>query len=227
MSEAYLMSRGLRIPKDPILNAGNVRRLLRQDGYERREVDAVERVVRRHDRVLELGGGIGFMSTYLSARKKVAAVTTFEANPRLIPYIRRMHAANDVKQATLHNALVTARGGSDLPFYLRDNFLGSSLDGTVDPETIVETAMVPQRPVAEVLNQAAPTVLVCDIEGAEADLLPAADWSGLRLAIVELHPQWIGQSGVQAVFDVMQKAGLTYFPKASEGKVVTFRKDWG
>ena len=50
--------------------------------------------------------------------------------------------------------------------------------------------------------------------------------SSLRVAIIELHPQWIGQSGVQAVFDAMSKAGLTYFPKASESKVVTFRKDW-
>jgi hypothetical protein len=69
-------------------------------------------------------------------------------------------------------------------------------------------------------------VLVCDIEGAEAELLPAGDWSGLRAAVVELHPQWIGQAGVQAVFDAMQRAGLTYFPRASQAKVVTFRKGW-
>jgi len=44
-------------------------------------------------------------------------------------------------------------------------------------------------------------------------------------AVVELHPQWIGQSGVQAVFDAMHKAGLTYFPRLSQSKVVTFKKD--
>jgi hypothetical protein len=85
---------------------------------------------------------------------------------------------------------------------------------------------VPQRPLAEALAEARPTVLVCDIEGAEATLLPEGDWSCLRLAVIELHPQWIGQAGVQAVFDAMHRAGLTYFPKASEGKVVTFRRGW-
>ena len=82
------------------------------------------------------------------------------------------------------------------------------------------------RAVNEELARVAPTVLICDIEGAEADLLPAADLSGLRAAIVEVHPQWIGQAGVQAVFDAMNRGGLSYFPKASEGKVVTFRKGW-
>jgi hypothetical protein len=28
------------------------------------------------------------------------------------------------------------------------------------------------------------------------------------------------------VFDAMHRGGLPYFPKASEGKVVTFRRAW-
>ncbi|HID08424.1 MAG TPA: FkbM family methyltransferase, partial [Armatimonadetes bacterium] len=39
-------------------------------------------------------------------------------------------------------------------------------------------------------------------------------------------PQWIGQKGVQAVFDVLQSAGLTFFPKTSNKKVVAFLRDW-
>ena len=76
------------------------------------------------------------------------------------------------------------------------------------------------------LEEVRPEVLICDIEGGEAELLPAGDWSSLRAAVIELHPQWIGQSGVQAVFDAMQGAGLSYFPRASHGKVVTFRRGW-
>ena len=30
----------------------------------------------------------------------------------------------------------------------------------------------------------------------------------------------------QSILDAMHRAGLTYFPKASEAKVVTFRKGW-
>jgi FkbM family methyltransferase len=222
----FLSSRGMKIPKHPQLTTGNVRVSLKEGVYERKECDAVMRVVRPGTRVLELGGGIGYMSTLLSVKKKVASVTTYEANPTLIPYIRSVHEANEVTNVEVRNALLSPEAGDPVPFYIRKSFLGSSMDPDVEPENIVSTEMVARHAIGTVLEDVKPEVLVCDIEGAEADLLPAADWSGLEAAIIELHPQWIGQKGVQAVFDCMQKAGLTYFPKASEGKVVCFRKGW-
>ncbi|MDU8913339.1 FkbM family methyltransferase [Aestuariicoccus sp. MJ-SS9] len=222
----FIKSRGLKIPKHPEITTGRVRGALREGLYERKECDAVMRVVNEGDTVLELGGGIGYMSTLLSVKKKVARVVSYEANPALIPYIATVHEANGVENVEMRNALLSAQAGDPVDFHVRRNFLGSSMDRDADPDSIVETVKIAQHPVADVLDDVKPDVLVCDIEGAEADLLPAGDWTGLRAAIIELHPQWIGQSGVQAVFDAMQKAGLTYFPKASEAKVVTFRKGW-
>ena len=86
--------------------------------------------------------------------------------------------------------------------------------------------MIAVDPLPEVLARLQPNVLICDIEGAEEWLLPAGDWSCLRLAIIETHPQWIGPAGMRAVFDAMHAAGLAFFPKASEGKVTCFRRDW-
>ncbi len=80
--------------------------------------------------------------------------------------------------------------------------------------------------IAETFRNIAPSFLICDIEGAEAGLLPAADLGSLRCAVVELHPQWIGKAGVAAVFAAMTAAGLSYYPKTSNKKVVTFRRDW-
>lgn len=222
----FIRSRGLKIPKHPQLTTGRVRGALREGKYERKECDAVMRVVREGDTVLELGGGIGYMSTLLSVKKKVARVVSYEANPTLIPYIKSVHEANAVENVEVRNALLSPRAGKPVPFYIRKNFLGSSMDGEIDKESIVETVQIDQHGISPTLKDLKPDVLVCDIEGAEAGLLPAGDWSGLRAAIIELHPQWIGQEGVQAVFDCMQKAGLTYFPKASEAKVVTFLKGW-
>jgi FkbM family methyltransferase len=222
----FLMSRGLKIPKHPQLTTGRVRAALRQGTYERKECEAVLRVARPGDRVLELGGGIGYMSTLLSVKAAVAQVVSYEANPALIPYIRSLHAANGVTTVDLRNALLSAAPGDPVPFYIRRNFLASSMDPEVEKSAITEEVAIPRHALAPVLEDLRPDLLVCDIEGAEADLLPAGDWSGLRAAVIELHPQWIGQAGVAAVFAAMARAGLTYFPKASEAKVVTFLRDW-
>ena len=181
------------------------------------------------DTVLELGAGIGFMSTTAVRHCDVRKVVSYEANPALIPYIRSVHRANGVSdRAEVRNALLAGRKGKPVNFFVRRNLLASSLEprqGDGDGG-VVSTEKVEVHGINTVLKEISPSVLLCDIEGAEADLLPKADLSGLRLAIVELHPQWIGQSGVQAVFDAMHKGGLSYFPKRSNGKVVAFRKGW-
>lgn len=222
----FLISRGMKIPKHSDLTRGRVRGALKQGTYERKECDAVLRVVRPGDRVLELGGGIGYMSTLLSVKAGAGLVTSYEANPALIPYIRSVHAANGVTNVDLRNALLSPEAGAPVPFYIRRNFLASSMDPSTEKDAITQEVAIDRHALAPVLAEVQPDVLVCDIEGAEATLLPAGDWSGLRAAVIELHPQWIGQSGIQAVFDAMARAGLTYFPKASEAKVVTFLRGW-
>lgn len=225
-SQGFIRSRGMKFPKNPDILRPFVRRLLRQDIYEHKESEAIRRMAQDGDRVLEIGGGIGYMSTLVATKKAVQEVHTFEANPRLIPYIREVHAANNVTNVTVTNALLADSDGPPVDFHIRKNFLGSSMDRDSDPNTIIATEKVPQKNIHAVLNTLRPDLLICDIEGAEAHLLPLCDFSGLRTAVVELHPQWIGQSGVQAVFDTFHRAGMTYFPKASAAKVVTFRRGW-
>lgn len=48
----------------------------------------------------------------------------------------------------------------------------------------------------------------------------------LRAAILELHPQWIGPEGVNAVFRAFMEAALAYYPRFSTHKVVCFRRAW-
>ncbi|MGR3504133.1 FkbM family methyltransferase [Pseudaestuariivita sp.] len=221
----FLRSRGLRIPKHPQFTTGQVRGALREDRYELKESNAAKRIINGDDVVLELGGGIGYMSAFMAKVCGAKHVHTFEANPALIPYIHEVHAANDIENVTVHHALLAGRASKPVPFYVRKNFLASSMDKE-NAEGIIEEASVEVLGLNATLKKVKPTVLMCDIEGAEATLLPQGDFTGLRAAVIETHPQWIGQAGVQAVFDTMHKAGLTYFPKASHGKVVVFRKDF-
>ncbi len=221
----FLKSRGLLIPKHPQFTTGQVRGALRENRYELKESNAAKRIIKEDDIVLELGGGIGYMSSLMAKVCGAKHVHTFEANPALIPYIHEVHAANGIENVTVHHALLAQRKTKPVKFYVRRNFLASSMDRDAEGD-IIEEAEVEVRGLNPTLKELKPTVLMCDIEGAEAHLLPHGDFSRLRAAVIETHPQWIGQHGVQAVFDTMHRAGLTYFPKASNGKVVTFLKGW-
>ncbi|PIE10902.1 MAG: FkbM family methyltransferase [Rhodobacterales bacterium] len=221
----FIRSRGLRIPNDPQFIRPKVRRALRENNYEAKECDAILRAVNDGDTVMDLGAGIGYVSTLVARKRKLRAIHSFEANPLLIDFIRRVHAVNEIENATVHNTVLAPRKGKPVEFYVRSNFLASSLNKDSAPD-IISTHQIETAGINTVMKEIKPDVLICDIEGAEADLFPAIRYTRLRAAIVELHPQWIGQKGVQAVFDAMHNVGLTYYPRWSNAKVVAFRKGW-
>ena len=225
--QKFIRSRGMRFPFDPNIITPKQRRLLRNGNYELRELMAVTRMVKPEDTVLELGAGLGFMSTVLSTKCKAKEIHAFEANPGLIPYIQDVHRENSVDNVTLHNAILGKRKGT-VDFYVRGEFPASSLEDNMGDEGggIQSVEKVEVRNVNTTLKEIKPTFLVCDIEGAEADIFTGANLSCLRGAVIETHPQWIGQKGIQAVFDAFQKAGLTFYPKTSNKKVIAFLKDW-
>lgn len=224
--DAYVMSKGMKFPKDGHFITGKLRAALRDNRYEAKEADCVLKLVRDGDTVIELGAGIGFMSTLVATRRKIKSVFAFEANPSLIPYIESVHTANALTNAHVTHAILGKRAGST-DFYVRDNLLSSSmepLEGDTPDKT--QKVKVDVLNAAHVFKEINPSILIADIEGAEATLLPQMDLSGLRGAMVELHPQYIGPEGVNAVFRAFMDAGLAYYARGSTHKVVCFRRAW-
>ncbi|WP_297341632.1 FkbM family methyltransferase [Pseudophaeobacter sp.] len=222
--QKMLKCRGMRFPLDRAILPPRIRTLLREGTYEAKEATAVRKLVKADDVVMELGAGIGFMSTLVATKTPAKSVHSFEANPQLMPYIAQVHAENNVTNAHVTNAVLGDQDGT-APFYIRKNFLASSLDPMEDAEDCTKVE-VPTRNVNAVIKELQPSVLICDIEGAEADLLPKMDLTGLRAVVIETHPQWIGKAGMQKVFRCMDAAGLVFFPRWSHGKVAVFRSDW-
>jgi FkbM family methyltransferase len=222
--QKMLKCRGMRFPLDRAILPPRIRTLLREGTYEAKEATAVRKLVKADDVVMELGAGIGFMSTLVATKTPAKSVHSFEANPQLMPYIAQVHAENNVTNAHVTNAILGDQDGT-APFYIRKNFLASSLDPMEDAEDCTKVE-VPTRDVNAVIKELQPSVLICDIEGAEADLLPKMDLTGLRAVVIETHPQWIGKAGMQKVFRCMDAAGLVFFPRWSHGKVAVFRSDW-
>jgi FkbM family methyltransferase len=224
--DPFVRSRGMKFPKDGKFITGQLRGALREDRYEKKESDCVLKLVRDDDIVIELGAGVGYMSTLVATKRKIKSVHSFEANPDLIPYIKSVHEANELENAHITHGILGKRAGS-VDFYTRRNLLSSSmmpLEGDT-PEN-VEKMKVDVLNAGHVFKDIAPTILIADIEGAEADLLPTLDLTGLRGAMIELHPQHIGPDGVNAVFRAMMDAGLAYYARGSTHKVVCFRRAW-
>jgi FkbM family methyltransferase len=192
--------------------------------YERPEIDGLSRVIRPGDRILELGAGLGII-TALAARAAGSAgvVRAYEANSALIPDTLAFFAANRITTVDLVNAvLVPEKNPAPRTFHLAGSFAESSLMGANgrNPQGTVD---VPAECLADVLKSFGPDVLVCDIEGAEAELLSELPPSSLRAAVVEMHPDRLSVEQVQSIHDAMGAQGLYQQEPSPGGTVVIFQ----
>ncbi|MCU0908210.1 MAG: FkbM family methyltransferase [Rhodobacteraceae bacterium] len=195
---------GVAVPVSPFLTPTRIDRITTAR-YEGEEIAGALALVRSGDRVLELGAGLGIVGAVAALNRAPAQVVSFEANPNLIPHVRALHALNGLSpRMDLRHAVLMA--GADLPatvrFHLHASFLGSSLSGQ---GTAVDVPVQGWDAVAADLR---PDVLLCDIEGGEADLLMAADLSPLRAVVVEFHPKVYGVPTMRALKRQLRTAGL-------------------
>ncbi len=103
----FIKSRGIRFPNDRrVIPPPRRRKALRLGQYEDRETQAVIATVKPDDVVVELGAGMGYMSTLMAKNLNVAQVHAYEANPDMVPYIQAVYDENGVENAQVHNAIL-------------------------------------------------------------------------------------------------------------------------
>lgn len=155
----------------------------------------------------------------LAQRRNVAAIHGYDGNATLLTYAEAMLATNGITNVTLTHG-VLGDHESTVPFYVRTPFAASSL-APIEGEDLPETA-VQMYDFKTTLENLKPTVIICDIEGGEADLLKGADLTSVRQVVIKLHPDHIGHEGTCKLFDSMSMAGLAYDPRISSGRIVGF-----
>jgi FkbM family methyltransferase len=189
--------------------------------YEARERAMATRVIQPGDVVLELGSGLGFISSYVRQRTGAGKIICVEANPRLIPYINSVHALNAVANVEVLNRVVVAAEGSQqtFPFYCRNDFWASSLSPTPPYDRVVN---VPALPFADILRTHRPNVLIMDIEGGEIDLMKTPSLGSIRSIVVETHAGTYGAVGVRALENDLARLGFTEDPTGAARDVRTF-----
>jgi len=221
-SEACIEVAGVVIPLDPSVITLPVYRAMRDGRFETEEAAGIPHIVRPGDRVLEIGAGIGFISTLLSRQRRVSEVIAVEANPQLIDYMTRLHVLNRVRKVRRLNTVLTNQPQKSATFYLRADFwMGSLIAG---PNPHVGTVEVPTTNLDALLRAEAINLIVCDVEGAESMLFEDADLASVDRIFLELHDHVTGLSGVARLFATLARQGFVYDPRHSTGSVVLFQK---
>ena len=197
---------------------------LTDGSYEADEARAADRCVRPGFRVLELGAGVGYVSTLCAQRAGPEHVLSVEANPTLLPVIEGNLAANNMSGVTvLHGAATGAvEEGATATFHISAGYTGSSL--TARGGTPVE---VPLIPIYDLIRSHRPHVVLMDVEGAEADMFNRLWKCPLRFCVMELHPRKYHPRVIKKIVDFMSAMDMTYDPVTSRGKILGFRKVWG
>lgn len=179
--------------------------------YESQERQLARQALTKDDVVLELGGAIGFIGLYCRKVIGVKHITSVEANPHTLKLLRRNYELNGLTPSVIHAAAAAEDGELDLS--IGGEFWENTLTCTSS-----STVRVPSQSLSSLIKQmpAAPTALICDIEGAEQYLdftqLPAS----VRKIIMELHPGMIGEEATQRVMDKLASLGFSNVKRHEE-----------
>jgi FkbM family methyltransferase len=217
---------GLRVAVRSGVVSKVIREKIQNGRYERWEAATVPKILERDEVFLELGAGVGVISSLAWMTGKVRSVHCFEADPRLIPLIEATHAANGVR-GEAHNVILTSeptlisRGVMD--FYVREHFYGSSVNASVG-RAVAETVAIPVRALSDAVSAVQATVIACDIEGAEQTLFRNASIPSVRRIMVETHQTALGGVGMRDLFDDLHRAGFHYDQTFSRGSVPVFSR---
>lgn len=171
-----------------------VERSLSKGSYEREELRLISEVLSPSDIVLEIGAGLGLVSTYCAKRLGSTRVFAFEADPDLEPCIRETYALNGVAP-TLDMCAIGPRSGR-VTLYRDKHFVASSV---VRRRVGAKPVEVPGKALNYVVDKVRPSVLVVDAEGAERELFDGAEIPSVRKVVLELHERVIGPDGTEQV----------------------------
>lgn len=200
----------------------HMRKRLREGRYEILEANLIPQLLDASDSLLELGGGIGYLSSLLYRLGKCRHLVVVEAHPELIPVIHKNHSLNSVAATVIHG--LVGLGDSSLPagFFIRDNFWASSFFPPTAQDGKGRLVEVKRISLSNLLREHNITAVICDIEGGEIGLFGEVDLSRVQKIVVEQHVSVIGEDGVDAVRRQIADQGLSRCEELSFGKIDVF-----
>jgi FkbM family methyltransferase len=176
--------------------------------YERSERALLQRWLDSNAPVVELGGGIGVVSTLVNCRlSNPARHVVVEANPGLLPILERQRQLNGASFNVEH-AAIDYSGAATTTLNASDGFLAGRVRNGGPGIAVVTTTLgrvFERHPWTGV-------TLICDIEGLETDLV---EHEGeilerhCRTLVIEVHPEFRTDEARARMFDALQRRGFS------------------
>lgn len=214
---------GVRLELDPKVISEKMIENIKSGKYEIAEAREINRIVQPGEVVVEIGAGIGFVSTLIAKHANTVRVVSYEANPKLIGHIIKTLENNTDKTRKnweIRNAIL--KNGSEeesVDFYVHNDFWASSLLPIKDAASIEQVKV---ENFNQMLRDVKPTMIVCDIEGGELDLFKNADLSGVKKVYMEIHQARLGRRKIRDLFEIFHARDFHYDQHHSHGSVVLF-----
>ena len=168
---------------------------------------------------MEIGAGIGFLSSHCA--KVVGSENTyaFEANPELEAVILDTYELNGVSPHL--EICVLAQEAGERTFYVAESFLVSSL---TSQDQRARAVSVPAKLLNAEIARIQPSVLMIDIEGGEFDLFPEIDLQTVRKIVIELHPRRAERDKTRSLVSNLYVRGFVAYKIASHGDVLCMER---
>jgi len=221
---------GLKVPVDPAVLSLAIVKSLRLGKYEAPRLKCLGGMVEAGDRIIDIGGGIGFTSALMALQGKAEMIVSIDGHPGVQAYAEKLQRLNGVTVANRNAVVVTVKTTASEKFYISEDFWGSSMIPDVKAQTGV--AEVPVLSFSDLIAEYRPNMLVIDLEvmreylspDATSGPLEAMDLTGVDKVVVHLPIHLGGQRGIKRVFDFFSAQDFYYNIDHSRLAVVLFSR---
>lgn len=185
--------------------------------YESQELQLARSLVGPGDRVLELGGAIGFVGLFCRKVLRADEVVSVEPNPHTLAQLHRNYELNDIQPNTIQAAIAERDGPLQLNvsemFWTDSSFTDKASSSLIVEGMTFET----------LLRKAggAFSTLIIDVEGAEQFISCASIPDSVIKIIVEIHPHLIGKKRAYNFLGALVQAGFAIEDNACDTWALT------
>ena len=180
--------------------------------YEENELKIISSQLKQDDIVMELGTGLGLLSTFCASQIGSDRVFSYEANPELKSIIQQNYALNKVSPH-LENCML-GNELKEVPFYISNSIWDSS---NIEYKENLRVVQIPVKALNKEIEEINPSFLIIDIEGGEYELFQDIDFHNVKKLAIELHEYIIGFDKAIFVKSKLTEAGFQLNEEFSYG----------